>query len=82
MVVGRLWSGGWRVRPKMPLVAQIGLGHFVNEYKAKSVELTGFEPVAPSLRKMRSNARDQGKRCALRVLWGACGPSDVRRGEM
>ena len=24
------------------------------------VELTGFEPVAPSLRKMRSNGSDQG----------------------
>jgi hypothetical protein len=58
--VAHLWSGVWRVRPKTLPQAQIRLGHFVNEYKAKSVELTGFEPVAPSLRNMRSDVRDQG----------------------
>ena len=45
------------------------------------VELTGFEPVTPSLRKMRSNRFDQGTRLALVGLWGGCGPSDVRGGE-
>jgi hypothetical protein len=45
------------------------------------VELTGFEPVTPSLRKMRSDPSDQGKRPLLVGLWGGCGPSDVRHGE-
>ena len=34
----------------------------IKRYKAKSVELTGFEPVAPSLRKMRTKRSEQGKR--------------------
>ena len=45
------------------------------------VELTGFEPVAPSLRKMRSNTCDQGKRQPLAGLWGGCGTSGVRHRE-
>jgi hypothetical protein len=45
------------------------------------VELTGFEPVAPSLRKMRSKSSDQGKRHPLEVLWSVCGTSGVSRGE-
>ena len=56
--VAHLWSGVWRGWPKTPLRTQIGRKHFVNEYKANSVELTGFEPVAPSLRKMQSSASD------------------------
>ena len=51
---------GWRVAPTAALRAQIGFGYFLNQYKVKSVELTGFEPVAASLRKMRSNRSDQG----------------------
>ena len=35
------------------------------------MELTGFEPVTPSLRKMRSKPSDQGKRQGLAVLWAA-----------
>jgi hypothetical protein len=34
------------------------------------VELTGFEPVTPSLRKMRSNRSDQVFQYALDSLWG------------
>jgi len=45
------------------------------------VELAGFEPAAFSLRKMRSNRSDQGKRYALAGLWRDCGASGVRRGE-
>ena len=37
------------------------------------VELTGLEPVTPSLRKMRSKVSDQGIRHAPAVLWGGCG---------
>ena len=43
------------------------------------MELTGFEPVTPSLRKMRSKRSDQGKRRALRVSWGGCGANEVRQ---
>ena len=53
-----------------PSSGQIGRKHFVNEYKANSVELTGFEPVTSSLRKMRSNRRTRGN--------GACGGSVER----
>ena len=45
------------------------------------MELTGFEPVTPSLRKMRSKPSDQRKRHLLAGLWVGCGASDVRRGE-
>ena len=45
------------------------------------VELTGFEPVTSSLRKMRSKASDQGKRHGLAGLWRGCGASDVRHRE-
>ena len=45
------------------------------------VELTGFEPVTPSLRKMRSKRCDQGKRHSMAGLWGGCGASDVRQCE-
>jgi hypothetical protein len=45
------------------------------------VELTGFEPGAPSLRKMRSKRSDQGKRHVFTVLWRGCGTSDVRHRE-
>ena len=46
------------------------------------MELTGFEPVAPSLRKMRSKRSDQGKRYVIAVLWSGCGASLVRQGEI
>jgi len=45
------------------------------------VELTGFEPVTPSLRRMWSEPSDQGKRRSTICLWGGCGASDVRHGE-
>jgi len=45
------------------------------------VELTGFEPVTPSLRKMRSKPSDQGKRRVIAALWGGCGVSEVSPGE-
>ena len=45
------------------------------------VELTGFEPVAPSLRKTRTKRCDLGFQAHLRVLWRGCGTSDVRRRE-
>jgi hypothetical protein len=45
------------------------------------VELTGFEPVAPSLRKMRSKPSDQGKRRPFAVLWRGCGTGVVRHRE-
>ena len=41
------------------------------------MELTGFEPVTPSLRKMRSQPSDQEKRHTVRILWGGRGASDV-----
>ena len=46
------------------------------------MELTGFEPVTPSLRKMWSESPDQGKRRLIAGLWGGCGPSDVRPREL
>jgi len=45
------------------------------------VELTGFEPVTPSLRKMQSNSFDQGFHGSLVGLWDGCGASDVRQRE-
>ena len=45
------------------------------------MELTGFEPVTPSLRKMRSTPSDQGIRLPLEGLWRGCGTNKVRRGE-
>jgi len=45
------------------------------------VELTGFEPVTPSLRKMWANSSDQEKRHVIGGLWGGCGASDVRLRE-
>jgi len=65
-----------------PRRARIRLGHFVNYYKAKSVELTGFEPVAPSLRKMWSKRCDEGKQGVLKALWRGCGTSGVRQREI
>ena len=38
-----------------------------------SVELTGFEPVTPSLRKMRSNTVTRGNDLHLRVCGAAVG---------
>jgi hypothetical protein len=64
-----------------PSSTRVRLGHFVNYYKTKSVELTGFEPVTPSLRKMWSKPSDQGKRGPFAGLWAGCGPSHVRRRE-
>ena len=46
------------------------------------MELAGFEPVTPSLRKMRSKPSDQGKRPCLVGLWGGRGASDVMHREM
>jgi hypothetical protein len=46
------------------------------------VELTGFEPVIPSLRTMQSNLSDQGKQHRITGLWGGCGASDVRQCEV
>jgi hypothetical protein len=65
----------------MPLIAQIGLG-ICQLIRAKWVELTGFEPVTPSLRKMRSKPYDQGKRPPVAGLWSGCGASDVMHREM
>ena len=45
------------------------------------MELAGFEPAAPSLRKMWSKLCDQGKWQAQTRLWGGCGASEVRNGE-
>ena len=64
-----------------PPRAQIRLGHFIKRCKAKSAELTGFEPVTPALRKMRSKRSDLGKRTTSRVLWSGCGASEVRLRE-
>jgi len=47
----------------------------------KFVELTGFEPVTPSLRKMWSKPSDQGKQPTSAVLWRGCGTSQVRPRE-
>jgi len=44
------------------------------------VELTGFEPVTPSLRKMRSDSCDQEKQNAVAGVWRVCGTSVVRLG--
>jgi hypothetical protein len=46
--------------------------------RVTNVELTGFEPVTPSLRKMRSDRCDQGKQVSDTGLWGGCGVNDVR----
>ena len=50
--VGHLWSGRVAQEAEIPPSSPDQTPNFVNEYKAKSAELTGFEPVAPSLRKM------------------------------
>jgi len=78
--VAHLWSGerGVARMAETPPRAQIRLGHFIKRYKAKSVELTGFEPVTPSLRKMQSNHSDQGKQHDLAGLWSGCGTGHVR----
>jgi hypothetical protein len=47
-----------------------------------SVELGGFEPPTPSLRKMQSNHSDQGKRRPFTVLWRGCGTGHVRQREI
>ena len=44
-------------------------------------ELTGFEPVTPSLRKMWSDRSDQGIWRARAALWGGGGTSDLRHRE-
>ena len=80
--VAHLWSGVGRAPPKTLTRARMGPGHFVNECQAKSVELTGFEPVAPSLRKMCSNCADQGNGLRFPGLWSGCGASDVMHREM
>jgi len=41
------------------------------------VELTGFEPVTPALRKMWSKRCDQELLRVTAGLWGSCGASDV-----
>ena len=46
------------------------------------MELTGFEPVTPSLRKMRSNRFDQGTWPSTPGLWPGCGASHVRQREI
>jgi len=51
-------------------------------WPGRLVELTGFEPVTPSLRKMRSNGVDLGQRHPQSGLWGGCGASDVMQREM
>jgi hypothetical protein len=45
------------------------------------MELAGFEPAAPSLRKMRSKPSDQGELPLIPGLWSSCGASHVRRRE-
>ena len=50
-------------------------------WPGNSVELTGFEPVTPSLRKMWSEPPDQGKWHRISRLWGGCGASHVRQRE-
>lgn len=46
------------------------------------MELTGFEPVTFSLRKMWSNSCDQGFCSDNRCLWRSCGTSVVRRRDL
>jgi hypothetical protein len=46
-----------------------------------SVELRGFEPLTPSLRKMWSKSSEQGKRHQFSGLWSGCGASHVRHRE-
>jgi len=45
------------------------------------VELTGFEPVTPSLRTMRSKRRYQGEHFVRVGLWRGCGTSGVNSTE-
>ena len=52
-----------------------------NALTREYVELTGFEPVTPSLRKMQSKPPDQGKRHSFKGLWRGCGTSHVRHGK-
>jgi len=52
-------------------------GHADIALTRRLVELTGFEPVAPSLRKVRSKLSDQGKRLSISVLWRGCGTRDA-----
>ena len=80
--VARLWRGVWRVRPKMPLIAQEPARAFCQQGQGEIVELTGFEPVTPSLRKIRSKTSDQEKRYVIAVLWSGCGAIPVRQGEI
>ena len=75
----------WAKTPGTPGVrkwAHVDLNHGPHiSYKARPVELTGFEPVTPSLRKMQSNHSDQGKRPPIPGLWSVCGASVVRHRE-
>ncbi len=50
--------------------------------RAKSVELRGFEPLTPSLRKMWSKPSDQGKRRLEAGLWAGRGARHVRQREL
>ena len=75
--VGRLWSDGSRESGQVDRYVQANIA----PDQGVLVELTGFELVTPSLRKMQSKPCDQGKRGVLAGLWGGCGTSVVRGGE-
>jgi len=53
----------------------------LSEVTLSWVNLTGFEPVTPSLRKMQSKPSDQEKRHPIPGLWRGCGTSVVRHRE-
>lgn len=61
-------------------ITQIGEQDAIRNHPDQGVlvELTGFEPLTPSLRKMRSQLSDQEKCRPKVVLWGGCGSSHVR----
>ena len=73
--MGPLWCA-MTLRRREP--ANLGLVEIALT-RAQMVEMTGFEPVTPSLRLMRSKPSDQGKRHGGPGLWGGCGASDGRR---
>ena len=70
--MAHLWSDVCARTGRKPLLgAVLRLELFIKRYKAKSVQLTGFEPVAPSLRQMWPRHSDQGERLSIGVFGAA-----------
>ena len=76
-----LWSGVWARFGENPLEAD-SAPTICPLVQGETVELTGFQTVTSSLRKMRSKASvTRGNRDNWAGLGSACGSSDVRCGR-